>query len=81
MLRFSAGPAEVIMIAVAAAMLLFPGQRTRRWMGALLPCFVVAAVVTPADPASMFLIALPLSLALTCGVLLAPWLRPARECS
>jgi sec-independent protein translocase protein TatC len=77
MWQLSVGPAEIVILVAVASILWLLGKQGRRWMIGIVPCFALAAAVTPADPLSMLIVALPLSLALACGVFLAPVLRPA----
>jgi Sec-independent protein secretion pathway component TatC len=77
MWQFSIGPAEIAIVLAVASLLWLCGRRGRLWMIGVVPCFAFAAAVTPADPASMLIVALPLAFALACGVFLAPLVRPA----
>jgi Sec-independent protein secretion pathway component TatC len=78
MWQISIGPAEVLILIAVASLLGLSGKRGRRWLLGIVPCFAIAAAATPADPLSMLAVALPLSLALVCGVFLAPMLRPSQ---
>ncbi len=53
----------------------FRGAR-RRWYGVVLVVMALGIVLTPADPVSTVLVALPLLIAFTLGVLAAPLFRP-----
>ena len=67
--------AIVLCIAVALPLLIRGGSR---WLAGILPCFVVAMLVTPADLLSMLLVAIPLSAAFVIGVYASDFVRRAR---
>jgi Sec-independent protein secretion pathway component TatC len=57
---FGVGPVE-IMIVLAAAILMAAFPAGRRWMPWILPCLIVAALLSPGgDPISMVIVAVPL---------------------
>jgi Sec-independent protein secretion pathway component TatC len=74
MWQFGVGVVEigVILVVVAGASFTKTG---RRWMWGVLPCFIVGAAVTPADPGTMLAVALPLTAAFIAGVCASPYLR------
>jgi Sec-independent protein secretion pathway component TatC len=75
MWQLSVGPAEIVILLAVAVVLWLLGKHGRRWMIGIVPCFAAAALATPADPVSMLVVALPLSLAFAGGVFLAPMVR------
>ena len=79
MWRPSVGTPEILLLMVVSCLLLLPSGFARRWAKGIVACFVVAMVVTPADPLSMLIVGLALSLAFTCGVLSAPHLRTTSD--
>lgn len=66
--------AIVLVVAVALPLLLRGGSR---WLAGILPCLVVAMLVTPADALSMLLVAVPLSAAFVIGVCASGFVRGA----
>lgn len=48
----------------------------RRWFGVVLGVLSLGIVLTPSDPISTVLVAVPLLIAFTLGVLTAPLFRP-----
>ncbi len=75
---FSVGVGEVILL--AGACLEIGGCAAAkichvRWLPAIAAIFALAAVITPADPASTLLVAVPASLALGAGVRYAAFFR------
>ena len=70
------GPVELaIFVLILVSLAVFRG-RLRRWIAATLPFLALAIVLTPADPASALLVALPLIFAFAVGVFGASYVRP-----
>jgi Sec-independent protein secretion pathway component TatC len=66
---------ELAILAVVVVGLLCAGRTGRRWMAGIVPIFVLAVVITPADPVSTLVVALPLTAAFVAGVFSAGFLR------
>ncbi len=76
----SIGPMEVLIIAVASLYLVVLTVLSKghwAWVLGLIACFAIAALFTPADPASMILVVILLSVLYTIGVL--AWKAPRRS--
>jgi Sec-independent protein secretion pathway component TatC len=66
---------EIVLTLLIALPFLLLGARGRRWLLGVLPCLVIAAIVTPSDIFSMLIVALPLLLAFVGGVALSPYIH------
>lgn len=71
------GPMELVLLLAAACAMLLLGASGRRWLVGVVPCLVIGAAVTPADPVSMLLVALPLAAAFAVGVYSSRFIRPS----
>lgn len=71
----SVGINEIVVLLLIAIPFLLFGARGRRWLAGILPCWIIAAAVTPADIYSMLIVGLPLTLAFVGGVLFSPYVR------
>ena len=76
MWNIGVGPVELALFALILLSLAVFRGRLRRWIAATLPFLALAIVLTPADPASAMLVALPLIVAFTVGVFAASYVRP-----
>jgi Sec-independent protein secretion pathway component TatC len=57
---FGVGPVEIVIV-LAAAILMAVIPAGRRWLPWILPCLIVAALLSPGgDPISMMIVAVPL---------------------
>ena len=76
MWNIGVGPVELVLfVLILVSLAVFRG-RLRRWIAATLPFLALAIVLTPADPASAVLVALPLIVAFAVGVFAASYVRP-----
>ena len=76
MWNISVGGVELALFVLILVSLAFFRGGLRRWITAALPFLVLAIVLTPADPASAVLVALPLIVAFAVDVFTAPYVRP-----
>jgi Sec-independent protein secretion pathway component TatC len=66
-------------IVVVGIILACSGQRARGWGIPIVAILAVSAVVTPADPMSMLIVAVPLFAAFVAGVRFAPSIRASGD--
>jgi len=76
MWNIGVGPIELaLFVLVLVSLAVFRG-RLRRWIAMTLPFLALAIVLTPADPASALIVALPLIVAFSVGIFAASYVRP-----
>ena len=76
----STGPVELLVVAAATAYVILLTVLSRKqwaWVLGMIACFVIAAIFTPADPASMLLVVVPLCVLYTVAVF--AWKAPRRS--
>jgi Sec-independent protein secretion pathway component TatC len=73
------GISEVVFLLLVICVMWLSGAFSRRLAKGIIPCFIIAMVVTPGDLYSMLIVGIPLSIAFTCGVLFAPSIPTSDE--
>jgi Sec-independent protein secretion pathway component TatC len=75
MWNFGIGVIELALLLIVVPAVVFTRSTTRRWCVAILCVTALGIVLTPSDPMSTLLVAVPLLIAYALGVVMAPFFR------